>query len=96
MDYWQYFIDTSQDVNGTGRVCNRVEYKTVRYGKNKKHDANYCVLFDSTRNVIQIHFEKTSTRQAGCATRSNIRRFDTERIKSTMQTTACSLILPAT
>ena len=63
MDYWQYFIDTSQDVNKTGRVCNKVEYKTVRYGKNKKHDANYCVLFDSARNVIQVHFEKTSTKQ---------------------------------
>lgn len=61
MDFWQYFIDTSEDVNGTGNVCNTVIYKAVPY--NKKHEANYCVLYDAERNVIQVHFQKTCGKQ---------------------------------
>lgn len=58
MNFWQYFIDTSCDVNKTGKVVNVVRYKAVPYGKG--HEANYCVLYDVRRNVIQVHFEKTS------------------------------------
>lgn len=61
LPFEQYFIDTSQDTNKTGKVRNKVEYKSVTF--DAKHHAEYCVLYDAERNVIQVHFEKTNGKQ---------------------------------
>ena len=58
LDFWQYFIDTSKNCHGIDMVRNDVVYKSVAYGDG--HSADYSVLYDAERNVIQIHFEKTS------------------------------------
>lgn len=60
LPYEQYFIDTSNDVNNTGRRSFKIEYKTVNYVYNGiLAHANYCVRYDNDRNVIQVHFEGT-------------------------------------
>lgn len=61
LPYEQYFIDTSQNVHGTDTVRNVVKYKSVTFDAN--HHAEYCVLYDKERDVIQIHFEKTNGKQ---------------------------------
>ena len=58
--YEQYFIDTSGDVNHTGKARFQIEYKSINYVYNGfLTHANYCVYFDEKRNVIQVHFEGT-------------------------------------
>lgn len=58
--YEQYFIDTTGDVNKTGKASFQIEYQSINYVyKGILTHANYCVRFDEKRNVIQIHFEGT-------------------------------------
>ncbi len=58
--YEQYFIDTTGDVNNTGKASFKIEYKSVDYQYKKiLTHANYCIRYDSKRNVIQVHFEGT-------------------------------------
>lgn len=59
LPFEQYFIDTSNDYNETGKARFPVQYKTVKYGKVLKHKANYCVKYDDSRDIIQIYFEDT-------------------------------------
>ena len=61
LPYEQYFIDTSQNVHGTDTVRNKVVYKSVTF--DAKHHAEYCVLYDKPRDVIQVHFEKTNGKE---------------------------------
>lgn len=58
--YEQYFIDTSSDINNTGRTSFNIEYKSIDYEYNGiLTHANYCVRYDEKRDVIQVHFEGT-------------------------------------
>ena len=58
LPFEQYFIDTSQDTNKTGKVRNVVKYKSVIF--DAKHHAEYAVVLDKERNCVQVHFEKTN------------------------------------
>lgn len=58
--YEQYFIDTTGDINKTGKASFEIKYKSVDYTyKNILTHANYCIRYDEKRNVIQVHFEGT-------------------------------------
>ena len=58
--YEQYFIDTTGDINHTGKARFKIEYKSINYVYNGVlTHANYCVYYDEERNVIQVHFEGT-------------------------------------
>lgn len=66
LPYEKYFLDTSRDYNSTGRATCGVEYVSVPYrtgGLSKlfgiEHEANYAVLYDGERDVIQLHFQWT-------------------------------------
>jgi hypothetical protein len=60
LKYEQYFIDTSSDINNTGRTSFNIEYKSIDYEYNGiLTHANYCVRYDEKRDVIQVHFEGT-------------------------------------
>lgn len=61
LDYWQYFIDTSNDFNHTGLAIRKINYTDVTYTyKGKEFHANYDVYYDQFRKVIQINFEQTN------------------------------------
>ena len=58
--YEQYFIDTTGDINHTGKARFKIDYKSINYVYNGVlTHANYCVYYDEERNVIQVHFEGT-------------------------------------
>ena len=58
--YEQYFIDTSGDVNNTGKASFEIKYNSIDYKYNGVlTHANYFIRYDEKRNVIQIHFEGT-------------------------------------
>ena len=58
--YEQYFIDTTDDLNKTGKASFKIKYNSVDYTyKGILTHANYFIRYDSKRNVIQIHFEGT-------------------------------------
>ena len=60
LKYEQYFIDTSSDINNTGKASFNIEYKNIDYEYNGiLTHANYCVRYDEKRDVIQVHFEGT-------------------------------------
>ncbi len=66
LPFWQYFINTSEDYNKTGKVSFPVEYKAVSYSGNGfqkflgiKHEVNYEIHYESDRNVIQLNFQRT-------------------------------------
>ncbi len=60
LKYNQYFIDTSGDINNTGKATFKIEYKSINYEyKGVLTHANYLVRYDDKRNVIQVHFEGT-------------------------------------
>jgi len=60
LKYEQYFIDTSSDINNTGKASFNIEYKSIDYEYNGiLTHANYCVRYDEKRDVIQVHFEGT-------------------------------------
>lgn len=67
LPYEQYFIDNSDDFNGTGKARRRMIYKAVTYecgGLAKlfgvAHEVNYNVFYEADRDVIQINFEGTN------------------------------------
>ena len=63
----QYFLDTSEDYNHSGRPFCGPEYQALLYpcgGKLHRllgvhHEVNYAFRYDEKRDAIQIHFEKT-------------------------------------
>ena len=60
LDYEQYFIDTSNDTNKTGKARYKIKYKDVEYVyKNKICHANYEMHYEKDRDVIQINFQET-------------------------------------
>lgn len=60
LDYEQYFIDTSNDTNKTGKARYKIKYKDVEYVYKKKIcHANYEIHYEKDRNVIQINFQET-------------------------------------
>ena len=67
LPFEQYFINTSDDFNHTGRATYDVKYIPVRYSCNKmeklfhiEHEVNYEIHYERSRNVIQLNFEKTT------------------------------------
>lgn len=67
LHYEQYFIDTSENYNRTGKIRNEVVYNSVDYSCNWfeklfhfHHEVNFALLYDEERDVIQIHFQKTN------------------------------------
>ena len=67
LPFEQYFINTSDDFNHTGRATYDVKYIPVRYSCNKmekffhiEHEVNYEIHYEEDRDVIQLNFEKSS------------------------------------
>lgn len=67
LNFSQYFIDTSNDRNNTGKARRNVNYKSVHYNCNNKksffhidHEMNYEIFYEADRNVIQINFQQTN------------------------------------
>ena len=67
LPFEQYFINTSEDFNHTGRATYEVKYTTVRYSHSKlekffhvQHEVDYEIHYEEDRNVIQLNFEKSS------------------------------------
>lgn len=63
LPYSQYFIDTSEDYNHTGRVGYAVKYIAANYVSGpfrRKHEVNYEIHYEPERDVIQIHFQCTN------------------------------------
>ena len=63
----EYFINTSEDFNKTGRATYHVDYRAEKYCASRmeeklglSHEVNYEVHYDCDRDVIQIHFQKTN------------------------------------
>lgn len=66
LPYEEYFLNTGRDYNRTGKATCEVDYVPVRYttGKLEKlfglsHEANYAIIYDKERDVIQLHFQWT-------------------------------------
>ena len=66
LPYEEYFLNTGKDYNRTGRATCEVEYVPVRYTTGwlerllgLSHEANYAVIYDGERDVIQLHFQWT-------------------------------------
>jgi len=56
----QYFIDTSDDYNDTGKARYKIKYEQVIYiYKNQVVCADWEMHYEPDRNVIQINFEET-------------------------------------
>lgn len=56
----QYFIDTSDDYNKTGKARYEIKYEQVRYKyKDKWMCADWEMHYEADRDVIQINFEET-------------------------------------
>jgi len=67
LPYEQYFIDTSEDYNKTGRARFAIQYRAVPYYHTRlakllgfHHEVNYEIHYEPERDVIQIHFQKTN------------------------------------
>jgi hypothetical protein len=66
LPYDQYFINTGEDFNHTGRLSRVIDYVAVKYttGKLEKalglsHEVNYAIHYEPERDVIQINFQRT-------------------------------------
>lgn len=66
LPFEEYFINTSEDFNHTGRTTRAVDYTAVKYKSGRlskllgiSHEVNYEMYFDEPRNVIQINFQRT-------------------------------------
>lgn len=66
LPFQEYFINTSEDFNHTGKTTYRVEYVPVSYkaGLLSKifgvmHEVNYEMHYDAERDAIQINFQRT-------------------------------------
>ena len=67
LDYQQYFIDTSEDYNHTGKARRPIHYTSKLYESGRlarflgiRNEVNYEMHFEPDRNVIQINFQKTN------------------------------------
>lgn len=60
LNWDQYFVDTSCNRHGTETVKNVVNYKTISYGRGGKHKADYAVVWDDERKIIQVYFQETN------------------------------------
>jgi len=61
LKFSQYFIDTSDDFNHTGKARYKIDYKVVPYTyKGFPFEANYEIHYEADRNVIQINFQATN------------------------------------
>ena len=59
----QYFIDTSDDFNNTGKARYEIKYDQVMYKyKNKWVCADWEMHYEADRDVIQINFEQTDSK----------------------------------
>ena len=66
LPFAQYFINTSEDFNGTGKSTFPVKYTAVSYCSNSlqkvlgmQHEVNYEMHFEPDRDVIQLNFQRT-------------------------------------
>lgn len=60
LNFNQYFIDTSRGLDNQ-KVSIDVNYKEVHYTlKNKVYNAYYCVLYNESRDVIQVYLKETT------------------------------------
>ena len=61
LDFTQYFIDTSNDFNKTGKARFEIHYKCKPFlYKKKLCFSNWEVHYEENRDVIQVHFEETN------------------------------------
>ena len=67
LPFFQYFINTSNDFNHTGRATYPVSYLAISYSHSPvesrlglEHEANYEIHYEPDRDVIQINFQKTA------------------------------------
>ena len=67
LPFEQYFINTSEDYNSTGRVTYPVAYTAVSYccssvekALGLTHEVNYEIHYEPDRDVIQLNFQKTN------------------------------------
>ncbi|MCQ2417900.1 MAG: hypothetical protein MJ071_08855 [Oscillospiraceae bacterium] len=67
LKFSQYFIDTSNDYNQTGKSRRKISYQQLHYQCNSlegafhmHHEMNYDVYYDAERDVIQINFEDSN------------------------------------
>ena len=61
LPYEQYFIDTSNDYNHTGKARFEIKYRDISYMyKDRLCHANYEIHYEPERNVIQINFEESN------------------------------------
>ena len=82
LDYQQYFIDTSEDYNHTGKARRPILYSAKTYQSGAlarflgiRNEVNYEMHFEPERNVIQIHFQKTT---GGADWFSNVAEFSSK------------------
>ncbi|MBE6989305.1 MAG: hypothetical protein E7426_00985 [Ruminococcaceae bacterium] len=66
LPFEQYFINTSEDYNGTGRSTFPVTYTAVSYCTSSlekalglRHEVNYEIHYEPERDVIQLNFQRT-------------------------------------
>ena len=67
LPFEEYFINTSEDYTHTGHVTYPVKYVAVKYNLTRigklfrlAHEVNYEIHYEPDRDVIQIHFQRTS------------------------------------
>ena len=66
LPFEQYFINTSEDFNGTGKSTFPVQYTAVTYSAGAlqkalgmQHEVNYEMHYEPDRDVIQVNFQRT-------------------------------------
>ena len=60
LEFNQYFIDTSDDYNNTGKARFHIKYKSKPFKyKNKTCYSNWETHYEEDRDVIQVNFEQT-------------------------------------
>ena len=67
LPFEQYFIDTSEDYNHTGRSSRGLTYTAISYpctdvfmhAIGLRHEVNFEIHYVQDRNVIQLNFQKT-------------------------------------
>ncbi|MBO4562392.1 MAG: hypothetical protein J5772_02135 [Clostridia bacterium] len=66
LPYHEYFINTSEDFNHTGKLTYRVDYSACGYKSGWlsnlfgiSHEVNYEMHYDGEREAIQINFQRT-------------------------------------
>lgn len=66
LPFEEYFINTGEDFNHTGRMTRRVEYTACSYCSGRlsklfgvRHEVNYEIYYDGERDAIQINFQRT-------------------------------------